>query len=318
VRTRIGFVILSHNRPGQLLALVQRLVTLYDGAPIVCHHDFSQCRLEGYQFPEQVEFVQPHIRTEWGQISLVNAFRAGLRRLYERPDSPDWFVLLSGADYPVRSPELVLNELSESPFDAYLDHRLVEYPYTPDLEALKVRYAFHSARWVPMAYDRYVAIKLWVPWFSWTRKRPVKVPFATVRSGALVRRFRPFSAAFRCWGGDMWFTANRKCAERLLADTGSNRRVLAHFSKCLIPDETVAHTILCNHPDLRISKDNKRYANWTQGGYHPKTLGVLDIQAILESGAHFARKFDRDRGPRVFHELDRIVALQTSALARQR
>ena len=42
----IGFVIVSYDKPAQLLRLVRRLMKLYNNPPIVCHHDFSQCSLE--------------------------------------------------------------------------------------------------------------------------------------------------------------------------------------------------------------------------------------------------------------------------------
>jgi hypothetical protein len=38
----IGFIILSHDKPAQLLRLVRRLMKLYGDPPIVCHHDFSK------------------------------------------------------------------------------------------------------------------------------------------------------------------------------------------------------------------------------------------------------------------------------------
>jgi hypothetical protein len=79
----IGFVIVSHDKPAQLLRLVRRLMMLYDNPPIVCHHDFSKCSLEGYDFPKEVMFVRPHIVTKWAGISFVHAYLAALRILYQ-------------------------------------------------------------------------------------------------------------------------------------------------------------------------------------------------------------------------------------------
>ena len=61
-----------------------------------------------------------------------------------------------------------------------------------------------------------------------------------------------------------------------------------------VPDESLFQTALCSQPDLRICKDQKRYADWTNGGAHPKWLEVSDVPKILASGAHFARKFRPD------------------------
>ena len=304
---RIGFVIVSHNRPAQLLRLVQRLIKMYDNPPIVCHHDFSQCPLDGYEFPKEVQFVRPHIETAWGAASFTRAFFAALRALYQRADSPDWFAFISGVDYPVRPAQAVLNQLGTGGFDAYLDYRLVEYPWTPDPNVQYAPHAFHSAAWVPLAYDRYVAVGLWLPWYSWARKKPVKIRLATVRSKWFVGAFNPFSETLKCYGGSTWCTCSRKAAERLLAQTDENRKLLSHYSKRFASDESLWHSILCNQLDLKISKNNMRYVDWSQGGHHPKTLGKEDIPRILASEASFARKFDLAKGAEVFDAIDAAV-----------
>src|SRR5271157_4170422 len=303
----IGFVLVSHEKPAQLLRLVRRLIELYDNPPIVCHHDFSQCSLDGFDFPPEVTFVRPHIETKWGRFSFCLAVLAALRAMYQRADSPDWLVFMSGSDYPVRPPQAVVDQLATGGFDACLDHRLVEYPWTPDPNVQYESKAFNSAGWVPLAYDRYVAVHLWLPWYSWTRRKPVKIPVGIIRSKSLIAPYNPFSETLKCYAGSTWFTINRKSAERLLAKSPENRRLLAHYSKRFIPDESLWQTVLCNQPDLKISNNNLRYVDWSQGGHHPKTLGMEDIPSILKSGAHFARKFDLAKGVEVFDAIDAAV-----------
>ena len=303
----IGFVLVSHDNPAQLLRLVRRLMKLYGNPPIVCHHDFSLCSLDGFDFPNEVTFVRPHIESKWGGISICLAFLAALRVLYQRADSPDWFAFMSGTDYPVRPARAALDQLALGGFDAYMDHHLVEYPWTPDPCVEYEPHAFNSAAWVPLAYDRYVAIRLWLPWYSWTRKKPVKIPVGIVRSKSLVGQLNPFSETLKCYGGSTWFTGNRKAAERLLARNAENRALFAHYSRRFIPDESLPHTILCNQPDLKISNDSLRYIDWSMGGHHPKNLGMEDIPRILGSEAHFSRKFDLSKGAEVFDAIDAAV-----------
>jgi hypothetical protein len=303
----IGFVLVSHDKPAQLLRLVRRLMKLYDNPPIVCHHDFGKCSLEGFDFPREVTFVRPHIETKWGGMSFCLAFFAALRTLYQRADRPEWFAFISGTDYPVRPAQTVLDQLAGSDFDLYMDHRVAEYPWAPDPGVKYDAHSFNSVDWVPLAYDRYVAIRLWLPWYSLARKKPVRVRVGTVRSKWLVGPFNPFSETLKCYAGSAWFTANLKTAERLLADNAMNRSLFAHYSKRFIPDESLPHTMLCNQPDLRISKDRLRYVDWSRGGHHPKTLGMEDIPSILASEAHFARKFDLTQGADVFDAIDAAV-----------
>ena len=43
--TKVGFVILSHAYPDQVLRLAKTLTAMFDGPPVVCHHDFTQAPL---------------------------------------------------------------------------------------------------------------------------------------------------------------------------------------------------------------------------------------------------------------------------------
>ena len=47
--------------------------------------------------------------------------------LLRKHDRPDWFVLLSGSDYPVRRADEIVADLSNTNYDAYLDNRELLY-----------------------------------------------------------------------------------------------------------------------------------------------------------------------------------------------
>ena len=81
---RIGFVILSHNNPQQLRRLVLCLQQAYDNPPIAIHHDFGQSSLRQEDFPSDVQFVAPHLKTRWGKFSLVAAALRALELLYQK------------------------------------------------------------------------------------------------------------------------------------------------------------------------------------------------------------------------------------------
>lgn len=301
--TNIGFVILSHTQPKMLKRLVARLNHLFDRPRIVCHHDMHQFRLDVQEFPGNVQFVADPVRTGWGNMSVLQAFLLGLRTLYSR-DAPDWFTNLSTSDYPVKSGDEILDELRNSTYDAYMNHRLLSYENIPKLhQEHGVEQAFNRESWSKVGYDRYLARVIKYPsmnrkWKMCTRRFYLRHPAFAPES--------PFDSTFRCYGGDTWFTARSSCAEALLRDDAKSKALRQYYSDREVPDESYYQTIVCNMPGVKICNDNKRYAEWRAGGSHPKFLGVEDLSNIEKSSAHFARKF-REGAETALDELDRKI-----------
>ena len=294
---KIAFAILSHNEPEQFLRLAETLNAMFGKPPIVCHHDFSRCSFDEALFPTNVRFVHPHFQTRWGHISVpLAALRAfSLLRKY---DQPDWFVLLSGSDYPVRPADEIVTELSNTNYDAFLDHREILHSAIPPCQTAQDG-GFGRPDWISVAYHRYCAGPLWLPRPSNTLLRLGAFPFqrryVSLRSPGFkwISRWLRFQPPCRIYGGDFWFQANKKAINRLLDDP-STPGLVEYYRARPSPDESLFHTALCNHPDLQICKDHKRYEIWRIRKPHPNWLELSDVPKILASGAHFARKFRPD------------------------
>jgi hypothetical protein len=288
----LGFVLLTHTKPRQALRLVRRLLTLFGDPAVVCHHDFSKCAFDPQDFPACVRFVRPHHVTTWGNFSLVEAVVSALRLLYGEAEPPEWFTLLSGADYPTAPASTVMRDLMESRADAFMHHELID--------------ADHVQReWHATCLQRYRRKRLQV---TCPTRRGMLAQRTVTIPPRLSRYLLPFTRDFRCFAGSQWFTANHRCAERILrSHAGANRRLLAHYRVVPIPDESYFQCILCNDPSLRVCNDNKRYTEWSPGAAHPRTLGSEDRPKIMGSGCHFARKFDPDHDSAVLDSLDRLL-----------
>lgn len=294
---KIGFAVLSHSEPGQILRLIGGLNAMFGDPPIVCHHDFGKCFLDETVFPNNARFVHPHLATKWGHINVPLAALKAFNLLKEYAQ-PDWFVLLSGSDYPVRSAEAILSELSDSNYDAYLDHREILYRAVPPGQTRRDGgFGFGRPSWISLAYDRYCSVPLfWWPRLS--RKLLLKGAFPLQKKYVFLRhpsilRWIHRDPPTQIYGGDFWFQANRAAVDRLLNDR-SLAAVAQYLSRRRNVDESFFHTVLCNQQDLRICKDHKRYEDWSRDGKHPKWLETSDVPKILASGAHFARKFRPD------------------------
>jgi len=274
---------------------------MFPDAKISCAHDFGQTPLDPGCYPTFVSFVRPHVSTRWGHISLVHAAMRALRELYEKED-PDWFVLMSGSDYPVVTADTILSELKTGRYDAYLDFREVTQRFSRP-GGVPLTHGFGRPSWVPLAYDRYVTKVVNYP--SVTKRLRPTWRKLFIRHPWLAWPFHPFRRNLRCFGGYHWFTANRRVARVLLDEYENGKRLIKHFSERILPEEAFYQTVICNQPDLRVSGDNKRYADWSLRGAHPKFLDFGDLPAIAASRAHFARKFRP--GSSVLTLLDRLI-----------
>lgn len=198
---------------------------------------------------------------------------AGLETLYSRHDAPRWFAFLSGACYPAMHAGAVLSSLEEAGYDAYMHHELID----------------------PMAPRRaYQRLCIW-RYFDWnvpywgksvvTGYRNIKTPDVIASQSAV------YKDGFACYAGSQWFTARRSVAEYILRWSRENPWLAEHLLPRPCPDETYFHSIVCNAKQFRVSQNTSRCIDWSAGGWHPKSLAMDDLPAILSSGAHFARKF---------------------------
>ena len=300
-RPVLGFVILSHAATPNLERLISALNRLYDKPPIVIHHDISQSPLPlpTEQRAANISIVEPHFKTRWADFSIVNAFLSALDLLYEK-HSPDWFAFLSTECYPAMPADDVLNELATSPYDAYVESvkvtlelepkrnwltrkvaRLLQMIGLADKPAAQDPAVKNRRRWINGCYYRYV-----------DSAKPETTPF---------------SSDFECYAGELWLTANAKAAKILIAARREHNKLFYHYCNVFCPDESYWQTILNNRRDLRICPSNRRYAAWSPGDIHPKELSEVDLQKILESKCHFARKFTATKSSRLIDSLDAII-----------
>ncbi|WP_348263613.1 beta-1,6-N-acetylglucosaminyltransferase [Telmatobacter sp. DSM 110680] len=284
--SQIGFVIITHTAPEQIVRLIRTVNLVYANPPIVLHHDFDQSPLL-ISLPANVQVVRPHISTRWCGYSVVQATLAALALLYASPAKPDWFALLSGACYPTKPAKAVISDLENGGFDAHMDYHLID-PSHLDSEL--------QCEW----YRRYYSLKFGLAKLD----RRALPPF-------IAKLTSPYSKNHtRCYAGSEWFTGNRRVAEYILGSKEQYSWLAKHLQGRHCPDETYFQTVVCNAPAFRLSKNNYRFIDWSSGAAHPKTLETDDLESILGSSAHFARKFAPDS--RVLNRLDDYLEIRHS------
>ena len=292
----IGFVLLTHNKPAQIIRLINTLNYMFSYPPIACHHDFTQCALPTDAITENVSLVRPHLQTGWGKFSVIDAMLKALQLLLESKDPPEWFILLSGADYPIKSADRILNDLRASPYDAHIQHE-------------QLSYGRNESAWRE-CYSRYCVKKFMVPFLS--RKLHLTRRAITLSHPWLTTPFIPFSRDFHCFAGEHWFSANREAAQLLLDHHSTRPSLAVHYRRLetfstIVPEESYYQTILGNEKRLKVSQNFWRYVVWSDEGVGPKILTLDDLPNMIASSAHFARKFDMEHDYAIFEELEGVI-----------
>jgi hypothetical protein len=295
----IGFVLLTHHQPQQIYRLIAQLNKMFNYPPIVCHHDFSKCDLAIDHLPKNISFVRPHLQPKWADFSIVEATIKAIELMYQSANAPDWFILLSGSDYPIKTAKQILDDLSSGEYDAYINHEQVQYKVYRENPKI-------SLIWQKLAYQRYCSLKLFsIP--SSNKKLYPNGQEIRVEYPLLTKLFFPFFDKFNCFVGDQWFCANQRAAEHILKFHNENNAITSHYRCRLFADESYFQTILANAPQLNLKNDNYRHVIWPPRSAHPKTMVMEDLPRLLSSSAHFARKFNIEIDSDIFDQLDIIT-----------
>lgn len=295
----IGFVLLTHTKPLQIYRLINTLNRMFNYPLIVCHHDFSKCDLSVNSLTKNVLLVRPYLQTEWANFTLVEATVQALQLMCEVPDAPDWVVLLSGADYPIKTAKQILDDLASNPYDAYIQYEQITYKiYKDDLTP--------NMLWLKNSYQRYCTKSFS---FNLSKKYFAQLNLEIrLEHPLLTKAFLPFSNKLACFSGSQWFCTNRKAAEYIINFHSQKNALTLYYSNLKYTDESYFQTILANAPHLQLKNDRRRYIDWSNGGPHPKVLVMEDLPNLIASSAHFARKFDIDTDSNILDELDRITS----------
>ncbi len=276
-----AYGILAHAGADQLGLLIDRLADGPEGDRILLHIDQKsdlwrgqRDRFATHPSGKLVLLPDPE-RVAWADQSLVAAQCRLLREALAHPF--DYFHLISGSDWPIAARDRIAADIAS--FGA-------RRPAFAD--CCEGRQEERMQHW--WLADR-------GPWLKRFPRLLANVDHAQRR---LSRTFSRLSqkAGFersryegRPWAkGSGWFSLPRDIAVDVHAEVS---RMLARgrlrFTRC--SDEHAVQTVLLRHFGDRIAPD-RRYIDWSAGQAHPKLLTRDDLEAIVESGAWFARKFD--------------------------
>ena len=196
----------------------------------------------------------------WWWYSMVNVELNGIKKLLNLWLNWDFFINLSGQDFPLKTQKEINNFLFENKDNNYIkvSNQIVERPDT--MNRIQ-NYFIDNWNYVyEVSNEKRDFLKDTIPYIWW-----------------------------------QWMILNRNCCE-FICNSLETKKFTDYYINTLIPDESFFQTLLMNTSfDWNIINDDKRAIIWVNDGdikLRPKTFKKEDINFLSLKNNLFARKFD--------------------------
>jgi core-2/I-Branching enzyme len=253
---RIAYLLLAHNNPQLLNRLVRALSS--EECTFFIHID-KKTSIEQFSGigGENVFFSNMRIPVYWAEFSQFQAILLLLRQALESPQDFQYFVLLSGSDFPLRSPAYIQKFLE-------VNHGL----------------EFMSLMKIPGPGKPISRINTLV----FPSDKPVRRFAARVlrRIGLAQRDYRKYLGSLELYAGSTWWALTRDACQYISAFLHNNRHVETYFQNVFVPDEAIFHTVLGNSEFRSRVRRNLLYEDWSAEDAHPAPISDHHL-AFFES-----------------------------------
>lgn len=296
---KIAYIVLAHNNPAQLYRLLKALEA--DNCRIFLHIDKKAdlslfTDYEGFTKIKNLVLL-PRFKSYWGGIGLVKASLAGVE--YSIKYDCDYAILLSGADYPLKSQRHINRFLDDQKGKSFITYYQMPAPHwLPGKEITRIQ----------KYYFRFNNTLLEYPLQPEMRGRVRRIINFVL--SFFLKKQRQFPKPLTPFGGDQWFCLSRNACLAVSKFNAENPALLKFLRNALIADEIFFQTALLNTKNDgligTIDNDTVTYINWkNKNDPSPALLTPEDFQMLINSDKLFARKFDMEKFPQLLDDIDR-------------
>jgi hypothetical protein len=298
---RIAYLMVAHDNPHVL----ERAISALNGedCSFFIHidrkaniHDFLSIK------GKNVFFIQKRIRVHWGEFSQVQAILLLLRKALATRDY-DYFCLLSGSDYPLRSGNYIRGFLKDNRGLEFISMVKVPAPGKPLARINTIRFPSN---------------------------KPVRqFLFRLLATFDLAQRDYRKYFDLEPYAGETWWALSQNACKFILGFSDRNRHVERYFQHSFASDESFFHTILGNSEFKTRIRRSLHYTDWASQGSHPAMINDRHVafwetqKKILVSDMYgsgevlFARKF-ADRDLKLLDRIDQMMLRNEDRLPQER
>ena len=283
----IGYLIQAHANPAQLLRLVEALQS-----PVARTWIHIDRKVERTPFESasgtRATFVDDRVVVHWGGWSQVQATLNLMRHALRDDPTLTYLALLSGADYPLSSPETLLGYLSAS------GQEHIDTAPFPSVE-LKKPWSRIAKRFVEGGERG-----------GGAKTRAIRLLNRLLRllpDRAVHRRLKGMTLHT----GGSWWVISAEAGRAILDFVDSGHPSLSLFRSARCPDEMFFQTLLCSGLSNRPIGCALTWADWSRRAASPEVLNETHLALFADpdfrlDGIHgtspcfFVRKMPADDG----------------------
>lgn len=281
---KIAFLIQCHKNPRQINRLIKALQ--HPSVEIFIHIDskakgIRECIVCGSDI--HILPAEQCVSVFWGQFSQVQA-TLNMLKYASKCNQFDFYFLISGQDYPLKSIEYIVQYLREGKQYDYIDSH--------DISHFKKRNEIY--------YPLYFIGQS-------TDKKIMKTMYEYCTGGknhtfSLFKRKIPNN--IQAYFGSQWWCLNAETVSWLLHYLNENPEYMVFYKHSLCPDESFFHTLVMASPYVQYVRPFLHYLQFDIGKSSPKTLKVENLESLLSSDKLMARKFDIDVDEEVLRRIE--------------
>lgn len=284
-RMHITYLILTHSNLNHLRLLINALDS--DDSTFVVHID-KKCK-EDFSFLydyTNVKILEDRRDVSWGGFSIIETLLYSLQETIKI--GSDRIILLSGTDYPIKTPEYIHHFLLENKDTDFIEGYPFPSPQCHWLEGGRRRLECYA---LDLGHRNIATIepkKINIGNIRQLGKVLLKAPNKILKALNMLLRFSPrrhpeYLQSFR---GEMWWCLRRSTIQLVLNYIKKNPQYLEYHKSTCIPDEIFMSTLVHNLiPSNQITNNSLRLINWGSGiaGNSPYDITQDDIPLIETS-----------------------------------
>lgn len=258
----IAYLILVHRLPEQFKMMFK---AVYDVENYYLIHIDKKANEEigeeiaEFLAPYKNVFIQDSQKVVWGGYSMVQAELDGMKYLLDLDVDWDYFVNLSGQDYPLKSQAIIRQFLTENNGKSYIKIANQELVRPETMNRIENHFE---------ELEENISLE--------------------THTRAFMKDVTPYI-------GGQWMILTRNCCE-FICNSDEVKKFEDYYVNTLIADESFFQTVLMNTSfDGILIDDDKRAIIWIPDGdikLRPKTFTKEDFAFLHLEENIFARKFD--------------------------